>query len=87
MNEPKCEVCGQAPAESFSWFQDDDSWKFCCMCTSETETYYLKLRDYFRSEHSQAEFIYHLKEKNWFKPDDFAAMLIRYHIERSKQNR
>jgi hypothetical protein len=75
---PQCEVCGNEPATSFSWFKDDGTWKFCGDCTRETETYYIQFNSIFKSPSSTVDWLAHMHEKNWMNWQVFGDMMHRF---------
>jgi hypothetical protein len=87
---PRCEACGREPASSFSWFADRDrwyaprsgAWRFTGDCTSESEQYYVLLRNnghgFLDSVEKHNNWIEHLRDKRWFDPADFRAALSRF---------
>lgn len=81
--EPKCEVCLNQTAISFSYFQDDQlGWKFCCECTSDSELYWIWTKDF----HRETWWIDHLRDKNWFKISEFYEMMARYYHAKARVN-
>jgi hypothetical protein len=94
-HSPRCEACHREPAMSFSWFVDPDrpyaprsgTWQFTGLCTSDTERYYVLLHrrgyGWLDSAAERADWLRHLREKDWFDPLDFAAMLERFEAARS----
>ncbi|PHS69507.1 MAG: hypothetical protein COB23_06025 [Methylophaga sp.] len=82
--QPICEVCGDNEATFVSLIpvqpnSMDGSWKFTCDCTSQIEKNPLPINKIFSSPTATAEWLEHMREKNWFKKDDFLAMMNRYH--------
>jgi hypothetical protein len=77
---PPCEVCGEEPASSFSFFEAESTWRFAGDCTALTEDYYVPLAQILESENGWTwkAWIEHLGRKPWFSPKDFSGMLDRY---------
>jgi protein-arginine kinase activator protein McsA len=79
---PLCEVCGKNPATSFSHFYDQaskhGSWKFCCMCTSGKEDYYIEFSRFSESLNETMDWLAHMDEKKWMDWKDFIDMAHRY---------
>ncbi|MGE0557838.1 MAG: hypothetical protein AB7O69_06155 [Burkholderiales bacterium] len=78
---PMCEVCGKKPAMSFSYFSQElpgKQWRFCCLCTDETETYYVKIDDFFSSAGSTVDWLAHLHKKSWVQWPEFMDMMHRF---------
>jgi len=81
--KPICEACGQNEAISFSFFPfDSDSskgeWKFVCECTSETEDYYIPIKDFFANPPAAVGWMAHMNEKTWMDWSDFMNMMERF---------
>jgi hypothetical protein len=69
---------------SFSYFKDNETgkrWMFCCMCTADTEDYYIKLDRFFATRNSSVWWLVHMHEKVWMDWNEFMDMLSRYHEE------
>jgi transcription elongation factor Elf1 len=79
---PKCEVCGKEKAISFSCMTKTASeitdWKFCGMCTAESEKYYIKIDNFFSSPGATVDWLAHMHEKNGMDWKNFMAMIIRF---------
>lgn len=78
---PMCEVCGKNVATSFSFFDHEapgKRWRFCCLCTSEPETYYVPIDACFSSPSSTVDWLAHLHEKTWIDWGEFMAMMRRF---------
>jgi hypothetical protein len=80
---PICEICGNKPATSFSHFRPGNikgvsGWLFTCICTDETEDYYIKLADFFSSPPATVDWLAHVNEKTWVDWSDFMAMMDRF---------
>jgi len=86
---PACEDCGKHPAVSLSAFRavdgdGKDTWRLTCDCTSERESYYVRLEDYFAEPE---DWLNHLSEKTWFDRASFLAAvgrLLRRRLERAR---
>jgi len=72
-----CEVCQKRPATSFSWFKRGE-WLFTCDCTSDTETYYIELRKFFKNNGATIDWLAHMSEKDWMDWNDFMKMMHRF---------
>lgn len=79
MSIPICEVCGKRPAISLSYFGDrreklpGGTWKLACMCTSETEDYYIEFERFV----GEPNWLRHLRTKRWFDEHDFLQAVNR----------
>jgi len=73
-----CEACGEEPATSFSYFQDDECWKFTGDCTTQTEMYYIELETFFKSPPATVDWLAHMHEKDWMNWKDFMGMMHRF---------
>ncbi len=94
---PLCEACGRESATSFSWFADrarwyaprSGTWRFTGDCTADTEQYYVMLHDrgrgWLESRAEREDWLRHLREKDWFNPLDFFAMLARFEAAQAEQ--
>lgn len=76
---PMCEACGKERAMSFS-FSINEEWNdsvchLTCLCTSDTEHYYLTF-DLFRRERDDC--IRHISKKMWFNAREFYGALHRF---------
>lgn len=74
---PVCEACQSEPATSFSYFRNEDSWKFTGECTRETEDYYIQFERFFESPKETVDWVAHMSEKGWMNWADFAGMMHR----------
>ena len=78
---PKCEVCENEDAISFSSMEIIDGmlthWKVCGLCTSDTEKYYVEIYHFFDSPSSTVDWLAHLNEKSmdW---KNFMEMMERF---------
>lgn len=77
---PKCEACGQNEAISFSYFAEgmnDGTWRYTCACTTDSETYFVMIKDFFATPAATVDWLAHLGEKTWMDWHDFNAMMCR----------
>lgn len=80
-----CEICGQEPAISFSWFRDRDApssqpngeWKLAGKCTVDTEDYYIEFDSFFATTAQTLTCIEQLEDKTWIDLNDFMLALAR----------
>ena len=76
----KCELCGNNPANSLSYFGDRASrkpngeWKLTCFCSTLSESYNIGLSSY---DLNSLEWLWRLAKNPWFDQDDFMACLKR----------
>ena len=79
---PLCEVCGKEQAISFSSMEKKagriTKWKFCGMCTSESERYYITFDRLFRSPGSTVDWLAHMHEKEGMDWQNFMEMMHRF---------
>lgn len=81
---PTCEECEKDLATSFSLVAE--RWKFTCECTSEAETYYIKLDDFFRRPAAMVDWLGHMHEKGWMNWNDFMDMMLRFRAATGSYN-
>jgi hypothetical protein len=80
---PICEICRKDPAISFSHFPpgskgNAQGWLFTCMCTADTEDYYIKFDSIFSSPASTVDWLAHMHEKSWMNWPNFMDMVDRF---------
>ena len=75
---PICEKCGDNPANTFCYFPDDKSWKFCCDCADEYTVYHIVLDRLFSSPASTVDWFAHINDKSWMDWKCFMEMIDRF---------
>lgn len=81
--EPKCEKCCIEEATAFVCIDGKSpsgigSWKFCCKCTSDEESYYIPIDNFFSHPAVTVDWLAHMHEKTWMNWNDFMDMITRF---------
>ena len=75
-----CEVCHKAQAISLSHLRGQ--WLLTCMCTADTEDYYVEFTRYLKE--GPEVWLRHLLGKQWFNQVDFLQAVFRADLLPSK---
>lgn len=81
----KCELCKEEDAEFFACLDEEQGeWSFVGFCKTAREPYWVPFKEFFGSADETVDWMAHLSEKTWFKPDKFFRMMRRLRGAMSK---